>query len=95
MPPDPTPLDLDAIAEALAEKLAGVAVKRYLSVAEAAAYSSLSPDSVRTLLTSGKLTALRPVPGRVLIDRRQLDSLILGSTRTPRQRRGVYGRDAG
>jgi len=88
--------DMDALAEAVAKKVAAqldaLAARRYLSVAEAAAYSSLSPDSIRSLLSSGKLTALRPVAGRVVIDKRELDSLIGSSTRAPRRGRGFRPR---
>jgi excisionase family DNA binding protein len=76
----------------VAERLADLARRRYLSVAHAAEYADLSEDSIRSLLSSGKLTALRPVPGRVVIDRRELDALLLSSTRRPRRARGVYDR---
>jgi excisionase family DNA binding protein len=82
----------DAIADRLAERLAALATKRYLSVAEAAAYSSLSPDSVRSLLASNKLTGLHPVGGRVVIDKRELDAFLQASTKRPRRGRGVYER---
>ena len=45
--------------------------------------------SIRRMLASGKLQAFRPVRGRVLIDREQLDSVITASTSTPRRRRGI------
>jgi hypothetical protein len=93
---DAATLDIDALAEALAERLVqrvGAAVsRRYFSVADAATYSGLSADSIRSLLSSGKLTGYRPVSGRVVIDRRELDSLIQASTRVPRRRRGTYDR---
>jgi excisionase family DNA binding protein len=92
----PDGLDLDALADAvadrLAERLAALAQRRYLSVASASEYTDLSQDTIRGLLASHKLTALRPVPGRVLIDRRELDSLLAGSTRAPRRGRGRYDR---
>ncbi len=62
--------------------------RRFLSVAEAAAYSSLSDDSIRRLIERGDLTALRPMAGKILIDRDELDRLILGSTRQPTHSRG-------
>ncbi len=96
MPPDPPAIDVDALAGAVAERLAellpALPQKRYLTVAHAAEYADLSPDSIRSLLSSGKLTALRPVPGRVLIDRRELDALLQASTKRPRRGRGVYDR---
>jgi excisionase family DNA binding protein len=95
MAPD---LDLDALAEALAdrltERIAALAQRRYISVADASSYTSLSIDTLRGLLATGKLTALRPVPGRVLIDRRELDALLASSTRRPRRGRGCYARSA-
>jgi excisionase family DNA binding protein len=92
MPPD---LDLDALADALAARLAErlpAVPPRYLSVPEAARYASLSADSIRAMLAAGKLTALRPVPGRVVIDRRELDAAVLASTRKPARCRGHYDR---
>src|SRR5689334_20804727 len=90
--------DVDALAEAvaakLAERLAALGQQRYMSVAHAAAYSDLSTDTIRSLIATGRLTGLRPVPGRVLIDRRELDSLLASSTRTPRTGRGRYERAA-
>jgi len=53
--------------------------QRFLTVGQAATYSGLSAESIRRLLAAGKLSPLRPVAGRVLIDRQQLDSLILSS----------------
>jgi hypothetical protein len=66
-----------------------IAIKqRFFGVAASAAYCDLSKKSIRRLLAAGKLTALRPVRGRVVIDQRELDSLILGSTKQPRDGRG-------
>lgn len=82
--------------EALAEKLDAVllAVKqpvdapRFLSVERAADYCSLSVESIRRLLASGKLTPLHPVRGRVVLDRNQLDAYVLGADSRPRTGRG-------
>jgi excisionase family DNA binding protein len=103
MAPDPIPLDVNALAAAVADRLAdrladrvaGLLACRYLSVADAAVYTSLSTDTIRSLLASGKLTGLRPVGGRVLVDRRELDSLLQSSTKRPRRGRGVYDRQDG
>ena len=65
---------------------------RWLTVEGAAAHSGLSDAVVRRFLAGGKLTAHRPVPGRILIDRRQLDALILSSTGRPSVGRGRHGR---
>ena len=61
---------------------------RFLTVDAAAAYCSLSPESIRRLLSAGKLTKLHPVRGRVTIDRRELDSYVLTATGTLRRGRG-------
>ena len=62
---------------------------RFLSIASAAQFASLSEDSIRRLLERSALTAYRPVKGKVLIDRCELEQLILGSTTTPRTGRGI------
>ena len=97
--PDAAPLDFDAMVDAivgrLAERVAESASQRYFSVQRAATYTDLSVDSIRSLLASGKLTALRPVAGRVVIDKRELDALLQSSTKRPRGGRGVYARAAG
>jgi excisionase family DNA binding protein len=71
---------------------ATAADQRFFGVAEAATFTTLSEESIRRMLASGKLTALRPVRGRILIDRRQLEALILGATRRPATGRGRYNR---
>lgn len=50
---------------------------RWLSVEGAAEYCSLSSKSVRNLIAGGKLTPSRAVRGKILIDRRQLDAVLL------------------
>lgn len=42
---------------------------RFITVSRAAEYADLSQESIRRLLASGRLTALRPVRGRVLVGR--------------------------
>jgi excisionase family DNA binding protein len=78
---------LDAIAARLDQPTQPEA--RYLSVEGSATYSSISTDSVRRLLSAGKLRALRPVRGRIVIDRSELDALILSSDQKPRKGRGM------
>jgi excisionase family DNA binding protein len=56
--------------------LARAGEARYLDVGGAAAYLNVSPQTVRRLLTNGRLKACRPVPRRVLIDRLTLDELM-------------------
>ncbi len=60
---------------------------RFLSIIAAAAYYSLSEKSFRRLISSGKLTAYRPV-GKVLLDTREIDQLVLSSTQRPTGGRG-------
>ena len=69
---------------------------RFLSVQRAGEYTSLSDVSIRRLISSGKLTALRPCRGRVLLDRHQLDALVTSATTVPRTGRGMRaGNEAG
>lgn len=77
---------LDSILERLADS--AEPPQRFLSIEAAARYSGLSLDSVRRLLERGDLTALRPVPGRIVIDKAELDRLVLSSTRKPVNGRG-------
>ena len=81
---------LDAVLEALSAP-----PKRFLSVKAAGLYADLSEDSVRRLIERGELEGYRPVRGRVLVDREQLDRLILGSAQhgPPRNGRGTAPRD--
>lgn len=65
-----------------------VASPRFQGVSPAAKYSGLSPASIRRLISTGKLTGLRPVRGRVVVDLRELDALLLSSTAKPRKSRG-------
>ena len=62
---------------------------RFLAIDGAAAYTSLSPESIRRLIETGRLTALRPIPGRVLIDRLELDALVTSSTKCLQKGRGI------
>src|SRR5690606_20223811 len=78
----------DLLAALVAANAAKVVDARFLDVESAAAFTSLSADSIRRLLSAGKLTALRPVKGRVVIDREQLVSLVLNSTTSLRRGRG-------
>ena len=66
--------------------------RRFMTVASAAVYSDLSRESIRRMLAAKDLTAHRPRRGRLLIDKRQLDALILSSTSRPRKGRGLATR---
>ena len=87
----PTKLEqLTAKLDQLAEKKARP-WPRFLSIRIAAEYSTLSEVSIRRLISAGKLTALRPClgKGKVLIDRHQLDAVVVSATATPRKGRGI------
>jgi excisionase family DNA binding protein len=53
--------------------------RRFLSLTEASLYSSLSLSTLRRLVEGGKLSRYRPTGRRVLLDRQELDRLILAS----------------
>lgn len=84
----PSNADLAAMLGLLLERTAA-GERRFFSVADAAVYASLSEESIRRLLSAGKLTALRPVKGKISIDRQELDAFILSSTARPRIGRGL------
>jgi excisionase family DNA binding protein len=79
---------IEAKLDLLLQRTNGCFNSRFMTVIRAAEYANLSEESVRRLLASGKLTALRPIRGRILIDRNQLESLVLTATATPRTGRG-------
>jgi hypothetical protein len=62
--------------------------KRWASVREAATYSGLSEKTIRRFIASGNLSPYWPLPGRVVVDLRDLDALITGSTVAGK--RGAY-----
>ena len=72
------------------DSLKRTAEPRFLTVLGAAAYCSLSESSVRREIAVGRLRAYRPRRGRILIDRRELDALILASDARPRTGRGFH-----
>jgi excisionase family DNA binding protein len=83
-----------ALLQDLQLKLVGIAqssdhpTQRYFTIANAAAYCDLSEASIRRLVAARKLTALRPVRGRILLDRQELNAFINVSTSSPRTGRG-------
>lgn len=86
------PPDAIAVLSAKVDQLLRVARRadaRFLSVAGAASYASLSEESIRKLLAAGKLTPLRPVRGRVVIDRHELDAFVLSCDQRLRRGRGI------
>jgi len=62
---------------------------RFLSVDLAATYCSMSPVSIRRLIAGGKLNPLRPVKGRIVLDRLALEAFVLSSNQRPRKGRGI------
>jgi hypothetical protein len=62
------------------ESCAGADGPRFLKLADAARRCSLSVKSLQRLAKAGKLTILRPVGRRALIEASELDRLILAST---------------
>jgi excisionase family DNA binding protein len=83
-------LTLNTLAEQLAERLSGkLVVPAFLTIQAAAAFIGLSADSIRSLLSSGRLRAYRPVRGRILISKEELETLVLASTGQPRHGRGI------
>lgn len=62
---------------------------RWLPFEAAATYSGLSVKSLRRLCSSGKLVPRRPLKGRVVLDRLEIDTLIDGATAQPRVGRGI------
>jgi excisionase family DNA binding protein len=50
--------------------------RRYLTISEAAAYMRVSPATVRRLIDADVLRALRPSPGRVVLDLAVLDEYV-------------------
>lgn len=61
---------------------------RWQTLGVASEYASLSQASLRRLVAAGRLTAHRPVRGRVLLDQVEIDALIGGATAEPRTGRG-------
>jgi hypothetical protein len=47
--------------------------KRYVTITEVAAFTALSEGTIRNLLATGQLTSFRPVPGRDLLELRQVE----------------------
>ena len=89
MPHDDPTIDLHAKLDAVLARLdAPPQPRRWFSIASSATYADLSQDSIRRLVSSGKLNAKRPVRGKLLIDKHELDALILNSTTTPKSGRG-------
>lgn len=81
---------LEAAISRLAERPAGPP-QRWLTIGQAAQYSGLCAKSIRRLIEAGELAAHRPVRGRVLLCKHQIDAVILASTGAVRHGRGLRG----
>ena len=66
---------------------------RFLSIAHAAVYADVSEESIRRMIQRGDLTPLRPVKGKVVLDRLELERHVLGSTDRPQGGRGTHMRE--
>ena len=82
---------LTRIEQLLESLVARTGSVRWLTVRAAADYSGLGEKSIRRLLVGGKLTAHRPVRGKILVCRLELDALIQASTKAIRRSRGQVG----
>jgi hypothetical protein len=58
----------------------GQVEQRFVSVVGAAVRAGFCPNTIRAWLKAGRLTGLRPIGPKVLIDVQQLDNLVLDST---------------
>jgi excisionase family DNA binding protein len=50
--------------------------KQFVTIAEAAEFVGLSVSTIRNLLATGELTGFRPVPGRIVLDVREIESFV-------------------
>jgi excisionase family DNA binding protein len=50
--------------------------KRYATVPQVALFTGLSDGTIRNLLATGQLTGYRPVPGRILLDLREVENFM-------------------
>jgi len=82
---------LDRIEDALAKLLerATAMPVRFFTVDGAAGYCNLSTKSIRRLIARGELTPYRPCKGRLLVDRAQLDAVVLSANKPVRCGRGI------
>lgn len=83
--------DIVEIKEIVAGLQAGMSLgpRRWLPVPVAAEYAGISERSLRGMFASGRLHPHRPIKGRTLVDRRELDSILESSTGTVRRGRGI------
>lgn len=65
---------------------------RWLTIADAAKYAGICPRSLRGLIAMGKLRQHKPVPGRCVVDRLELDRYIASTTPAAQAIRSGRGR---
>jgi hypothetical protein len=84
-------ITLEILAQRIDTVLAQISapLPRFFSVKHAAVYIDSSEDSIRGLIAANKLTPLRAIRGKILLDKNELDALILGSDQRPRKGRGI------
>lgn len=90
MPVEDLNKGLSAIVRKLDEllELARRTNRRFVSIPDAAAHTGLSTTSIRRLIASGKLSPLRPVRGKIVLDLRQLESVVSNAREVPKTSRG-------
>ncbi len=81
------------IAELAKRVEAGAVQPRFFGLQGAERYAGLSVKSLRRLIATGDIVPLRPIKGKLLIDKVQLDAVILSSTLEPRKGRGIISRE--
>lgn len=62
--------------------------QRWLTIAQSSEYCGMGQGTIRNWIDSGELTRHNPTSGKVLVDRRELDSFIRSKTRRPAGGRG-------
>jgi hypothetical protein len=68
------------------------AVPRFIGMDAAAHRTGVSVASIRRLIQTGRLKGYRPAAGRIVVDVRELDTVVLTSSKRPRAGRGGYRR---
>jgi excisionase family DNA binding protein len=53
--------------------------KSFLTIKETSAYIGLSVRTIRRMIEAGKFIPHRPTPGRILLSRQEIDSVIRAS----------------
>jgi hypothetical protein len=89
-PSAPTLGDVLARLESLQEAIEHrpIVTPKFVGIGGASVYCSLSAESIRGLIAAGKLTALRPVRGRIVLAIEELDAFVRSSTSSIRGGRG-------